>query len=48
MWTSGQLQNPVGLDGDVDFDKLGVEGFMDEEVDGGRPIFQSLLHLISD
>ena len=49
MWTSGQLQNPVGLDDVVDVDNLGFERLVDEEIiDGNRPIFGSLSHLISE
>lgn len=50
MWTSGQLQNPVGIDENVDLENFGVEGVDGDVafVEGERPIFQSLSHLISD
>lgn len=48
LWTSGQLQNPVGLDEHENMQNYGVEGFVDEFiVEEGRPIFESLSTMIS-
>ncbi|CAG2202812.1 unnamed protein product [Mytilus edulis] len=50
LWTSGQLQNPVGLDGAANLQNYGVEGFVDQNdvEDGERPIFASLAYLINE
>ena len=50
LWTSGQLQNPVRLDGAANLQNYGTEGFLDEDnaVEGDRPKFESLSNLISD
>lgn len=50
LWTSGQLQNPVGLDGAENLQNYGVEGFVDQNdvEDGERPIFASLAYLVNE
>lgn len=48
LWTSGQLQNPVGLDEHENMHNYGVEGFVDEFTgEDSRPIFESLSTMIS-
>ncbi|VDI57833.1 Hypothetical predicted protein [Mytilus galloprovincialis] len=50
LWTSGQLQNPVGLDGAANLQNYGVEGFVDQNdvEDGERPVFASLAYLVNE
>ena len=48
LWTSGQLQNPVGLDEHENIQNYGVEGFVDEySGEDSRPIFESFSTMIS-
>ena len=44
LWTSGQLQNPVGPESTENLQNYGVEGFVgqDDVEEGQRPIFESL------
>ena len=48
LWTSGQLQNPVGLNEHENIQNYGVEGFVDEySGEDSRPIFESFSTMIS-
>ena len=48
LWTSGQLQNPVGLNEHENIQNYGVEGFVDEySGEDSRPIFESFSTKIS-
>ncbi len=50
LWTSGQLQNPVGLSSEAALQEYGVEGYVDviNAEEGGRPILESFRNLISN
>ena len=51
LWTSGQLQNAVGItEGEANLQDYGIEGYVDQNdvEDGERPIFGPLSHMISD
>ena len=49
VWLAGQLQNPVGLEGEfVDVEQYGMEGVLhDERDEDSRPIFE-MPHTLSD
>lgn len=51
LWTSGQLQNAVGItEGEANLQDYGIEGYVDQNdvEEGERPIFGPLAHMISD
>ena len=51
MWTSGQLQNPVGIiNSEINLQEYGLEGYIDlnNPEEGERPIFQPISQLIDE
>ena len=51
MWTSVQLQNPVGIiNSEINLQEYGLEGYIDlnNPEEGERPIFQPISQLIDE
>ena len=51
LWTSGQLQNPVGITNrEINLQEYGLEGYvnLNNPEEGERPIFQPISQLIDE